>query len=377
MIMILFFTRGVSLRNWVETGLFDREKLIYERHLNEGTFQTIYWITYGTDDKQLAEELKSQQRLHQKIEILEKPSFLKSRLGDLIFSVLMPLWYRNHLRQADVLKTNQFDGSWAALLAKRLVNKPLILRTGYTASLFVRRRTNAVMKQKFFEKMESLAYNACDYAIVASEHDRRYICEAYAIKALKIFTVYNYVDTNLFCPRESQKYDQRLIFVGRLSEQKNLFHLISALQGTTWELDIYGSGELQAILATHAREKNVCVRFQGTVANQELPQVLCRYRYYVLPSLYEGMPKTLLEAMACGLICLATDIPGVDEVITHEKDGYLIPGTEPQEIRKALDRIQQLDGTRLGQNAVEKIRSRFSLEMAVAEEKKVLDLIQS
>ena len=102
-----------------------------------------------------------------------------------------------------------------------------------------------------------------------------------------------------------------------------------------------------------SRRKNVIVRFQGTVANDQLPEVLSQYRYYILPSIYEGMPKTLLEAMACGLVCLATRIPGVDEIITQEKDGYLISGTEPQDIREALSRVEKLDYVRLSQNAVE------------------------
>ncbi len=375
--MVMFFTRGVGLKDWVSTGIFEREKLIYERHLEEGTFQRIYWITYGSDDKNLAEQLKRERRLHPSIEILEKPAVFDSKLGNMIFSILVPFIHRKYLRQADVLKTNQFDGSWAALLAKWLGSKPLILRTGYTASLFVKRRSTSIFKQRFFEKMESLAYRVCDYAIVSSEQDKNFLRETYHIPEEKIFIVGNYVDTQLFCPRECPKEDHRLVFVGRLSEQKNLFHLISALAGTHWELVMYGEGHLKSALEDHARQQNVRVAFKGTVANDELSRQLTQYRYYILPSLYEGMPKTLLEAMACGLICLATHIPGVDEVITHEKDGYLIDGIEPQNIQAALTRIQLLDAKALSKNAVEKIRTRFSLEYAAQEERKVFDLVCS
>ena len=51
MILSLFFTRNVSLESWVKQGLFDREKLIYEEHLNQGNFKKIYWFTYGSNDK--------------------------------------------------------------------------------------------------------------------------------------------------------------------------------------------------------------------------------------------------------------------------------------------------------------------------------------
>ena len=56
MILALFFTRGVSLETWVYTGLFDREKLIYEEHLRRGHLKTVYWLTYGSHDTEIAKQ---------------------------------------------------------------------------------------------------------------------------------------------------------------------------------------------------------------------------------------------------------------------------------------------------------------------------------
>jgi hypothetical protein len=47
----LFFTRGVSLRQWIDSGLFDREVLIYQHHLSSHQFDEIIWFTYGILDE--------------------------------------------------------------------------------------------------------------------------------------------------------------------------------------------------------------------------------------------------------------------------------------------------------------------------------------
>ena len=54
--LALFFTRGISLKLWFETGLFDREKQLYEEHLRRGHLKKIYWLTYGIDDAELADD---------------------------------------------------------------------------------------------------------------------------------------------------------------------------------------------------------------------------------------------------------------------------------------------------------------------------------
>ena len=53
----LFFTRSTALSEWVQKGLFDREKLIYERHLLDNTLTSVVWFTYGKNDDHIAEDL--------------------------------------------------------------------------------------------------------------------------------------------------------------------------------------------------------------------------------------------------------------------------------------------------------------------------------
>ena len=74
MVLILFFTRNVSLKHWLNKGLFDREKLIYEEHLKQGNLKKVYWFTYGSDDLDLSNQLKKEKKLHKNIIVVDMPS---------------------------------------------------------------------------------------------------------------------------------------------------------------------------------------------------------------------------------------------------------------------------------------------------------------
>ena len=226
----LFFSRGCSLQEWVDTGLLDREKLIYEEHIRSGLLKKVYWLTYGTKDEDLADRLHRHGRLSTRIEILGMPRlFLALPLGVWFYSFLLPVVHRYHLLASDCIKTNQMDGSWAAVIAKKLFKKTLIVRTGYTISRYVQlRHPSAQLRYKFWCIVEDFAYRHCDIAVVSSEHDKEYIISSYSIYN-KCMVMRNYIDTDLFSPVEAQskaREKHRFVCVGRISEEKNLFSML-------------------------------------------------------------------------------------------------------------------------------------------------------
>ena len=264
--LALFFTRNISLKLWLDTGLFDREKLVYQKHIDKGYLQKVYWLTYGKDDTAIANQLKSDNRLHPDIVVLSMPCFFCGLFGRLIYSFLIPLIHCRKLKSVNILKTNQADGSWSAVIAKRLYKKPFIARTGYTLSLFTQRKQGSMLKIKLADWIERLAYKSADIAVVASYQDKRYICSKYDLVPQKVEVLHNYIDTQLFCQAECEKYADRILFVGRLEPQKNLFNLIEAISETGLTLDICGEGSLCKQLAEKAKELNVQVNFIDVVA---------------------------------------------------------------------------------------------------------------
>lgn len=373
--LCLFFTRGVSLNDWVVSGLFDREKLIYEMHLTKKTFEKIYWISYGTYDKEIANELKKEKKLHSDIEILQMPKMFNiPKIGTYLYSLLIPIIHYKIIKNCNILKTNQMDGSWSGLLSKILCKKKLINRTGYTLSIFLKKQNVNKIKIMIYQFIENLLYQYSDINIVASNQDKNYLGNKYNIELNKIHVLHNYIDTNLFTDLQYDRI-QKFIFVGRLNEQKNLFNLIDAIGEMGYELDIYGKGELENVLKDYSKKYKNAISFNGVIENKKLPHVLNRYKYYVLSSYYEGMPKTLLEAMSCGCICIGTDVDGINEVINNNENGFLAKTISKNDIKDAIN--NSLNSTKqIKKNAIQKIKDEFSLMAIFEKELNVIKKLQ-
>lgn len=371
--LALFFTRGVSLKLWLDTGLFDREKQLYEEHLRREHFKKVYWLTYGKKDAELAKQLKLSGQLDPRIEVLPMSHLFCGHWGTLLYSFLMPVIHFATLSSCDIFKTNQMDGSWTAVLAKWLHRKPLVVRTGYTWSLLKKKHDVAKYKQKLIGLIEHFAYNNATIAVVTSERQSHYISKHYSVSEENVQIIPNYINTQLFTPTESaNRYADRLIFVGRLNEEKNLFNLIEAIAQTGLTLDIYGKGDIRNKLEARAKKLNAKVNFMGVVPNNELPGIFNRYRYYILPSFYEGMPKTLLEAMACGLVCIGTDVEGINQIIEDGVNGYLVKGTQANALVEVIKRATQLPHDSVTAEGIRLVRNNFSLETIVEREKEII-----
>jgi len=161
----------------------------------------------------------------------------------------------------------------------------------------------------------------------------------------------NGVDPQAFAPEQAtsaSKDEFRMLFVGRLHSQKNVGMLLesaaalAALPGPRVVLEIVGDGpERPALEALAARTGAARVlRWQGWLAK---PDVLACYRrahVFVNPSLYEGMPNTVLEAMACGVPVVASQIGGNEDLVVEGATGFLFDLAAPQQLTAALQRLR-------------------------------------
>ncbi len=338
--MGFILTKGMSLAEWDDIGMLSRE--IEPYNILAGYFNKIYIFTYG--DKK---ELEYKKYLKPNIEIIHK----SINVSDNKYSFLLPLFHFKIIKELTFLKTNQMRGA-EALISAKILNKriKLIARTGYAYSLFARRQGNYGKKIHFLEK---IIYKICDAAIVSSEGDKNYLLSEYNSENSKITVMRNYINTEIFKPVEKiKKHENRIIFVGRITEQKNLFSLAAALQDTGIALDIIGNGRLRQKLHDFAKKINIEINFLGNFPNDKLPYILNRYKIFVLPSLYEGMPKTLLEAMSCRLAVIGTNVSGTKEIIDDHETGILSQ-TDAADLKKqilALMADERLR-THLGKNA--------------------------
>ena len=123
--------------------------------------------------------------------------------------------------------------------------------------------------------------------------------------------------------------------VGRLNPQKNYRLAIEALSGTNLSVTIIGDGDCRSQIETDAKDLQVAVRFLGQVSNHALPKIYNEHSIYVLSSLFEGNPKTLLEAMSCGLAVVGTNVIGISDLIQHGENG-LLADMKPEALRNAI-----------------------------------------
>jgi glycosyltransferase involved in cell wall biosynthesis len=121
--------------------------------------------------------------------------------------------------------------------------------------------------------------------------------------------------------------ERKIVFAGSLAQRyKGLHVLIDAMricrqEGAAYQVSILGDGryrdEYCRLVRQHKLEDRV--RFLGTVADRrEYMQHLCRSDIFVMPSLTEGLPRALIEAMACGLACIGTRVGGIPELLESE-----------------------------------------------------------
>lgn len=154
----------------------------------------------------------------------------------------------------------------------------------------------------------------------------------------------NGVDTKFFAPAETDnaERDRTVLFVGRLSDQKNPLSLIRSWRQVnaegSYRLLIAGSGPLESSLRQQIAQSELTgVELIGS--HSDLRDVYHRASVFVLPSLSEGCSNALLEAMASGLCPIVTDIGGNTDVVSDPVRGRLVEPGNDQQLAKVLTEV--------------------------------------
>ncbi len=170
---------------------------------------------------------------------------------------------------------------------------------------------------------------------------------------------------------------------GRLHPQKNFAMLLRAFARFyrvhhDYSLVIYGEGEQREKLAGLASRLGVAGAVELPGQTKTLPEDISDCAIFALSSDYEGMPNALIEAMACGLCCIATDCPigGVASLIRDGENGLLVPAGDEDALLAAL--LAAADdpalAERLGKSA-ERIKTRLDATRVAAEWRRYLERV--
>ncbi len=244
----------------------------------------------------------------------------------------------------------------------------------------------------WFERWHYGLYSLLAQTMIAvSDHVRRYTLDHIPLmNPSKLVVVRNGIPVERFRDVKADEELRRrhgiasgapvIGFVGRLTFQKGVEHLIDAaalLAATHPEarILIVGEGDLWDDLQTRAADRPQVI-FAGY--QQEIPRYLAMFDVFILPSQFEGLPMSVLEAMAAGKPVVATAVGGTPEVVVDGVTGFLV---EPKRADQLAERLSRLIGDpelrlRMGAAGRARVMSHFSAEgMVRATEAIYADLV--
>jgi glycosyltransferase involved in cell wall biosynthesis len=367
----LFFTRGVSLKNWLDDGIFFREKLLYEKYLEKNFFDEVNWYTYGTEDKNLEKKLKKNKLLDNNINIYQMPKFFSFPIiGNYLYSFFLPLIYKKKYSTNSILKTNQMDGSWTGLIAKILYNLPLINRCGYNL-LFIEEKK----KKFFFIRLVNyilvfFVFKFANINIFSNKNDRENLEKKFNLIKKKNFVINNFVYLKKINKRRRQKND--FVYIGRFSEEKNLFFTLMLIKKLDKKIDLYGHGPLMKKLRDYVKINQIKAQIFGKFNNNDVGKILSNYKYYIQLSKYESMPKTAIEAMYYGKVCFFSNVSGFTEISKKDFEAYFVNHKNINSAFKEISKKIKLNHKQISLNASKRIKQYFLLDKIINKEYSII-----
>lgn len=356
--LTLFMTRSMSLRAWEEAGMFEREVALYRQMVDQGVEVGI--VSYGGP-----EEYDYAARLNG-VRILCN----ERQLPQPFYEWAMHRVHSEWLESTDIIKSNQTFGADIALRSARHWQKPMIARCGFMLSdSTMRSHGRYSVKAWYSRRLEARVFPRASHVVVTTRQMADDVTSRFPEIKERITVIPNYVETERFRPNEKNIKVTDLVFIGRFTEQKNPEALLSAIQISGISAILVGDGPLRAGLISRYGDMGGRITWHDKVPNEHVPELLNSARLFALPSHYEGHPKVLLEAMACGLPVIGGDSPGINNVIEHGRTGWLC-GLDADSIASAIKYLlENTDQCSIyGAAARHVVDSRFSLNYIIGKE---------
>ncbi len=315
--VIVIFTYGISLKDWHEAGILDREIKFYKKMSNKYNINYSF-ITFGTKDDEMYVQDLEEINVYPVYEFIK---FSNNKFLNLFKSLLIPFKLKNLLTENQIVKTNQLNGAWIGIILKKLLKIPLFTRTGYNLYEFSINNKKPFLVKLFHYLLTQIALFSSDLYTVTSIADKSFLQGKFnKTKAIKIIP--NWIE-KLSHNNFSNRYENKILTVGRLEKQKNIDGLIKLMEGSRIEIDIVGEGSEKNSLMKLSEKLNVKINFKGKLNFHDLNNIYKDYRIFILPSLFEGNPKALLEAMGSGCLVIAANNKNIQEIIRNNENGIL------------------------------------------------------
>lgn len=333
----------------------------------------------GHSVRVLAPRLEASQLLHERIDGIEVERIAYPRmrgLGAIILNLRFAAYLWRRRRAFDVVHIHMMHNlAGAAGWTKPWIRLPIFVKVSGAAE-FQGGILDPALRRGLVHRVLDAGSRRLDGFQCISRFTRQVMLQA-GYPATKLHFIPNAVDCDRFTPMPLTGQELRVVFAGRHVAVKGLDILLRAWAGMTRpdaaRLVLAGDGPERAALMQQATALGVAdsIEFPGTVS--DVPALLASASIYVQASHREGLPNSVLEAMAAGLPVVATRIGGHEDIITDGETGVLVEPADPQALAAALQSL--LDDAerrqRLGRRAADYVRAHYATTVVI---ERLLDL---
>lgn len=245
---------------------------------------------------------------------------------------------------ADVVHCHTWYAHFAGIIAKLCYGTPLVITTHSLEPLRPWKREQLGRGYDASSWVEKTAIEMADALIAVSKETKEDVLKHFDVDESKVHVIYNginleqYIETSETATLDAYGVDKTkpyVLFVGRITRQKGIIHLVNAIKYIDPDTQIVlcagapdtpeiGEEMKNAVNAVKKTRENV-IWIDKMVTKEEIIQLYSHAAVFCCPSIYEPFGIINIEAMACNTAVVASAVGGIKEVVVHGKTGLLIP----------------------------------------------------
>jgi glycosyltransferase involved in cell wall biosynthesis len=281
----------------------------------------------------------------------------------------LPSHIRRIHRQFDIIHAHShlFFSTLVCAIIHRLRSTPPLIITNHGLIS----QTAPVWLQKIYlPTLGRWTLDSADRILCYTETEKQQLVD-FHIDPEKITVIHNGINTKVFFPSE-KKPGKQILWIGRYTPGKGVEYLIEAFalfhrEFPEYRLLLIGDGPKKEQITRMIRELGLAssVTLLDFVPNADIPAMYRQSAMFVLPSLEEGVPRTILEAMSSSVPVVCTDLPQLVDIVSGA--GILVPVKDSKALAKAISHIASHpdEARKLGEYAHRQVVSRYSWEDTV------------
>jgi glycosyltransferase involved in cell wall biosynthesis len=245
----------------------------------------------------------------------------------------------------------------------------------------IHKSDTSYMARVYYDELERLGATSAEVTIVANEWLKNILTNEFQVPNEQIKVLHYGFDTENFIKRSKQKSsitrpkDKKvIIYSGRLVELKGVDHLISALGELKkirkdWVCWIVGNGDKQAELKVQSKVLGLDEDIFFFGKRDDIPSLLAKSDIFVLPSLLENQPLSVIEAQIAGKAIIVNDVGGLPEMVEDGVTGLVTPAGDTKALYKKINLLldDEKYRNRLGSNAKKWGMTHWSIDKGVKE----------